>query len=484
MENFENENNNLPKEDAEQTAFEEKSEPIADTPVSEEVATEPVNEEPVVNEPTSNEPTESNFSAQTDNNSGVIGYELPQKINFNNKENDRKPASKGIKIFAVIIALVILLTGFCAAGYYFGSVSSGNSRSNFVKTDMKVYPKPKDTDEKSAEEIYDKLNKSIVGIIAYSKDGSSSQATGVVYTKDGYIITNDHLYANIPSAKFMIYDYEGKTYDAEYVAGDTISDLALLKVKNGKGFTVPQFGDSTKISFGENVVAIGRPGDARAKSSIAIGVVSNVKRRIQITSNYTSTMIQTDCDIFEGSSGGALVNMYGQVIGITSSKSNDGSDSMSFAIPTKTVQRILPQLSKKGRVEDRAKLGITYREITTIEAKMNNMTNTGLYIASVGDDSDLSGLVGEGDIITHVNGKKIEYADIMLDVIEDSYASDKITLTIVDKNSGEAKEYKVKLKANIGESSYSSQKSQTNEIPGSDKSKDGEGGTFNFPKGE
>ena len=195
-------------------------------------------------------------------------------------------------------------------------------------------------------------------------------------------------------------------------------------------------------------------------------------------------MIQTDCDIFEGSSGGALVNMYGQVIGITSSKmSSDGGTSMGFAIPVKTVARVAPQLSSKGKVVDRAKLGISYTEISELEAELNNSDYTGLYITEVSDDSDLAGKVEKGSIITHINGTEIKRSETVLDIIDDSYANDTIKLTIVDPK-GNSKEYSVKLKANIGESSYSTEKKEIETIPPGESGNGGNDKEFNFPKGE
>lgn len=395
----------------------------------------------------------------------------------------KKSRSKGLRVFAGILVLILIFTVSCTISYNFGKRKITEEKL-FSETEMKVYPKPADTNEMNAQQVYDKINGSIVGIIAYSDDGTASQASGVVYTDNEYILTNDHIYASISSPKFKIYTSSGAMFDAEYVAGDTISDLALLKVKNATGLKAPEFGDSAEIQFGENVVAIGRPGDARSQSSISTGIVSNPCRRAQITSNYTVRMIQTDCDIFEGSSGGALVNMYGQVIGITSSKtSSDSGTSMGFAIPVKTIARVAPQLSKQGKVVNRAKLGISYTEITALEAELNDSDYTGLYITEISNDSDLSGKVEKGSIITHINGIKIEKSETVLDIIDDSFANDTIKLTIVDSK-GNANEYSVKLKANIGESSYTTKKKEVETIPSDNQNGGNDGKEFDFPKGE
>lgn len=394
--------------------------------------------------------------------------------------SDYKPASKGLKVFAGILAGVIILTAASVSGYFLGRrrVSSGGIGSS-VNVDLASRPKNKD--ENTAAEVYDKVNKSIVGIRVYNSTGNGTEASGVIYSEDGYIITNDHIYSKIGAPEFKIYMYDGKEYDAKYVAGDMISDIAVLKIESKVKFEVPEFGNSNEIVCGQSVVAIGRPGSAIDASAITGGMVSLTKRRVKTTSNYSSSLIETDCAINPGSSGGALVNMYGQVIGITSSKiTNTDYDSTFYAIPTVTVKRVAEQLIKNGKVTDRAKIGITYTELDTVTAKLNGYKNVGLYVSSVGEDSDVYGKVNEGDIITHINGIEINKDDVVLDILEDSKAGDKITLTVVSSN-GKTKDYSLTLKANVGESSYSSSvKNNENNNEDGNSSE----GTFDFPFGE
>ncbi|MCQ2441090.1 MAG: S1C family serine protease [Clostridia bacterium] len=394
--------------------------------------------------------------------------------------SDYKPASKGLRVFAGILACVIILTAASVSGYFLGRkrVSSSGIGSS-VNVDLASRPKNKD--ENTAAEVYNKVNKSIVGIRVYNSTGNATEASGVIYSEDGYIITNDHIYSQIGAPEFKIYMYDGKEYDAKYVAGDMISDIAVLKIESKDKFEVPEFGNSNEIVCGQSVVAIGRPGSAIDASAITGGMVSLTKRRVKTTSNYSSSLIETDCAINPGSSGGALVNMYGQVIGITSSKiTNTDYDSTFYAIPTVTVKRVAEQLIKNGKVTDRAKIGITYTELDTVTAKLNGYKNIGLYVSSVGEDSDVYGKVKEGDIITHINGIEIIKDDVVLDLLEDSKAGDKITLTVVSSN-GKTKDYSLTLKANVGESSYSSTvKNNENNSKDDDSSE----GTFDFPFGE
>lgn len=390
---------------------------------------------------------------------------------------DGKPASRGLKVFAAIMAVVIVLTGTYLTGYFLGKKSIGGSGlGSNVTVDLES--KPADTDEMTAAQVYAKVNESVVGIMVYNESGQGAQASGVVYSKDGYIVTNDHIYSSIPSPKFKIYTSDGKEYSATFVAGDIVSDLAVLKIDSGE-FTPAVFGNSEELVCGENVVAVGRPSDATQPSSITKGVVSATERRIQTTSSYSARLIQTDSAINPGSSGGALVNMYGQVVGITSSKLADVEyDAVGYAIPTTTVKRIVEELISKGKVVSRAKLGITYTVIDSVTAEIKGYNYVGICVESVSEDSDLYGKLNKGDVITKINGVDITNDDIVLDIIEQSVAGDKITIEVVT-SSGATKTYQAVLKANISESSYTLNDSTVTESDGQNNN-----GIFNFPDGE
>lgn len=406
---------------------------------------------------------------------------IQNRINYSDvlPVNDYKPMSRGLKVFALIMAAVIMLTGASVAGYFLGRSSVGSGARKNVEVNLAA--KPADTDELTAAEVYEKVNSSVVGVTVYNSAGDGSQASGVFYSEDGYIVTNDHIYSEVGAPKFKVYTSDGKEYDAKYIAGDQVSDLAVLKI-DGSGFAPAQFGNSDEIVFGENVVAIGRPSDATQASSITKGIISSTGRRVRTTSNYSAKLIQTDSAINPGSSGGALVNMYGQVIGITSSKLAGVSyDAVGYAIPTKTMKRICEELIKEGRVVSRAKLGITYTAINSVTAEINGYDSVGLYVASVSEDSDLFGKISEGDVITHINGIEVTSDVIVLDIIEESSAGDKISVTVLNTKGNEVTLDAV-LKANTGESSYSTVIDSSENKD--DNSSDGSGGIFNFPFGE
>jgi serine protease Do len=285
----------------------------------------------------------------------------------------------------------------------------------------------------------------------------------------------------VGAAQFRIFTHDNKEYDAEFVAGDKVSDLAVLKIK-GEKFQKASFGNSNQLIFGESVVAIGRPGGSENASSVTKGIISATSRRVQTTSSYSARLIETDTPINPGSSGGALVNMYGQVIGITSSKlANEDIDAVGYAIPTTTMKRIVGELIKNGKVLSRAKLGITYQVIDSITASIKKLKYTGLSVEEVTEDSDLYGKLKSGDVITHINGISVTSDEIVLDIIEKAKAGDKMKVTYVSKDE-ESKTIEATLKPNMSESSYTEIETKPELNP--DSSKEQGGGVFDFPFGE
>jgi len=416
------------------------------------------------------------------NDSDVFDYveesEVPvytDKIEYKPLTDIKKEKNNGLRIFVAILAFVVLLSGSCLGGFLLGV----NSVEKSKHIDLNLEAKPKDNDEFTASQVYAMINKSVVGIVVYNAAGKTATASGVVYSEDGYIITNDHIYLSIPAPQFRIYTFDGKEFDAKYVAGDTRSDLAVLKI-NSSGFYPATFGNSDETVIGESVVAVGRPSTTLSESSITTGTVSLTERRVSVTSNYSSKFIQTDAAINPGSSGGALINMYGQVIGITSSRaSSDEFERVGFAIPTTTVKRVVESLIKTGKVVDRARLGISYNTIDSITAKMNGLSSTGLLIRSVSEDSDLYGKVTvDEDIIVQINGKNITNDSLVLDIIDESKPGEILTLTILNKT-GSKRTINATLLTDEGSSSYST-KSQSNTT----SSESNSSSEFPFPFGD
>lgn len=405
-------------------------------------------------------------------------YENPP---FHMTEIHRMPLNssrRGLRAFVIVLCAIILLTCCTAGGYLLGqnSKQSTGSKGN-NKISLNLQQKPSDSAELTKAQVYEKANPYVVGIQVYNREAATT-ASGVIFSADGYIITNDHIYEDIASPKFIIYTSDQKEYEATYVAGDTRSDLAVLKIEGAADLTPAVFGDSDELYVGENTVTIGRPISANTDSNLTSGTISLLNRRLSITSSYSLKYIQTDAAINPGNSGGALLNMYGQVIGITSAKiAGDKYEGLSFAIPSVTVKRVAESLIKNGYVTDRAKLGITYSEITTVTSNVTGYTK-GLYVAEVDQTSDAYGKLKTGDIITSANGTDITSDDVLLDIIDNSLPGDTLKLSGQDKNKAPFS-YDIVLGEDKGSSSYSTTKEQMQDDTSSQNDN-----SFNFPFGE
>ena len=202
------------------------------------------------------------------------------------------------------------------------------------------------------------------------------------------------------------------------------------------------------------------------------GIVSAVNIWSSGTTNYSARLIQTDAALNPGSSGGALSNVYGQVVGITSSKIiADDTDLVNYAIPTSVMKRVVDSLIEHGYVTGRSMLGITYTEIASIQSAILGYP-CGLYIQTITADSGLNGKgLSKGDIITHVNGQEITSASVMLAVLENTPAGTNVELGI-QKADGKQITMEVQLKEYVGESSY-----KTEEAPDNNDE-------FDFPMGD
>ena len=229
--------------------------------------------------------------------------------------------------------------------------------------------------------------------------------SGVIFRKDGYIVTNNHV---IAGAKELIVSLsDGNTLTGELVGADELTDLAVVKV-NADNLPFATFGNSDEIMVGEPVVAIGNPLGLEFQGSVTVGVVSALNRTLEIA-DKTVKLIQTDAAINPGNSGGALLNYDGEVIGINSAKlATTGVEGMGFAIPINTVQTIIDELMEKGYVA-RPYLGVTIFDKQTAARYGYQLTiDKGVYVFQiyVGGPADRAGLQ-RGDVILSIEGKAV-----------------------------------------------------------------------------
>ena len=259
-----------------------------------------------------------------------------------------------------------------------------------------------------------------------SEVSPTSEGSGIIATSDGYIITNAHVVDGADSLKVITSD--GKTYEAELIGSDSMTDLAVIKV-DAEGLTAAEFGSSSDLVVADPVIAIGNPGGLQ--SSVTIGYVSALNRPVTSSdTGYTMNCIQTDAAINPGNSGGALVNMYGQVIGINSSKIvATGYEGLGFAIPIDDALPIISNLKDYGYVKDRAMLGISGQYLDSWTANFYGLPS-GMYVAEVNNESVSDAGVQQGDVITKIDDEEITSANTISNYIAKKKPGDEVTLTI------------------------------------------------------
>ena len=284
--------------------------------------------------------------------------------------------------------------------------------------------------ELSLQELYDQCSKSIVSIKGY-QDGVDGYywGSGIILSKDGLILTNTHVIENCDTASVTLYD--NSSYDAALVGADSTSDIAVLRIE-ATGLTPASFGDSAELAIGDKVAAIGNPLGETFRMTLTDGIISAIDRGISYN-GHSMTLLQTNTAINEGNSGGALFNMYGQVIGVTNMKmmsSYSSIEGIGFAIPSSTIAAVADSLMQYGEVRGRTAIGIT------VGAIPENVTShydlpTGLYVSAVEEKSDAAAKgIQQGDIITAVNGNPASATSDILTVKNTLSVGDTITFTI------------------------------------------------------
>lgn len=325
--------------------------------------------------------------------------------------------------------------------------SDYSDKTNKSYSGMKLESNPKDaktngsyTAAKATEEVSD----SVVGILCYSDDvpdqadttTASSQGSGIIFSQDGYVITNAHVIGNSKTAyAIRVVTSDGKVYKAGVVGYDSRTDIAVLKMDDAKGLTPATFGDSSQLEVGQDIIVVGNPGGLDYQNTTTKGVISALDRKLS-TSSLTK-YIQTDAAINPGNSGGPLVNYYGQVVGITTSKIvSETYEGMGFAIPSQTVKNIVDTLVKNGYVEGRVKIGISGIAVTSDQASNYNIPQ-GIYVQSIVSGGPCDGTsLEKGDIITEVDGETItSFADVYA-ILETHKPGDKIKVKYYSSSSG------------------------------------------------
>ena len=386
---------------------------------------------------------------------------------------------KGVKVLTIILIgfLSGALGSFVTLQLYQkqGNQATNNNSGTVTQTSYK--------NENSTTQAVNKVKDAVVSIITYSSSSSrqssvfnaddtnsdsdnqqiASEGSGVIYKKDdkdAYLVTNTHVINGASKVDIRLAD--GTKVPGEIVGSDTFSDIAVVKISSEKVTTVAEFGDSSQLSVGETAIAIGSPLGSEYANTVTQGIISSLNRNVSLKSEdgqaISTKAIQTDTAINPGNSGGPLVNIQGQVIGITSSKiaSNGGTsvEGLGFAIPSNDAQNIIKQLESDGKVT-RPALGIQMVNLSNVGAsdlrKLNipSGLTSGVVVRSVQNNMPANGHLQKYDVITKVDDKEIAsstdlqhalYNHAIGDTIKVTYyrnGKEETTSIKLDKNSGD-----------------------------------------------
>ena len=288
---------------------------------------------------------------------------------------------------------------------------------------LTLTPQPQ-TQAHTLQNIYQENIQSIVSI--WGDAGTSySFGTGVVLSADGYIITNTHVIEGCSSVEVVLQD--DSSYEALLVGMDVPTDLAVLKI-DAQNLHPAVFGNSDELQVGDTVVAIGNPLGQELRGTMTDGIISAINRDVDVD-GYSMVLIQTTAALNSGNSGGALINEYGQVVGITNMKMSaydDTVEGLGFAIPTTTVKTVVDDLIHQGYVSGEPSIGITCYTVTEEMAEEYDLP-LGVYVKSVQQDSDAKKQgVFPGDVIVEANGQSITTIEELLALKEGMEAGDVI----------------------------------------------------------
>ena len=280
------------------------------------------------------------------------------------------------------------------------------------------------------QQIYQQNIPSVVSISCHIPGGTSA-GTGVILTADGFLVTNAHVVEGAHDIRVLLTD--GRQFDAQVVGMDSVTDLAVLHIE-ADDLTPAVFGDSDQVMVGDGVVAIGDPLGIQLRGTMTDGIISAISRDLEVDGRVM-TLLQTNAALNSGNSGGPLINLYGQVIGINTMKIGDyvsaaGAEGLGFAIPSVTVKSIVDQLISQGYVSGRPLLGISGDSLTPFYQHYY-LLPAGLYVTAVeiGSPADLAGILPR-DILLTLDGTPVTSQDDLDRLLMERQVGDTVVLTL------------------------------------------------------
>ena len=279
------------------------------------------------------------------------------------------------------------------------------------------------------KEVYDQVTPSVVAVLG-RQEMYASVGTGVIFSEDGYILTNCHVIAGCSSCAIWISDDYGidQQFEARVVGYDEDADLAVLKVE-AEGLPAAEFGISDDLQVGDPVYAIGNPLGVELRNTLTDGIVSAINRDVDVD-GVTMTLIQTTAALNSGNSGGPLINQYGQVIGINTIKmmsEYDTIEGLGFAIPSSIALRWVNELIEYGKLQPQPVLGVTVNRIP--ETLPDGRTGLRLEEVTEGLSGDRAGLEA-GDYLTAFNGQEVLGYEQLLGLRRQLYVGDEVPVQV------------------------------------------------------
>ena len=357
--------------------------------------------------------------------------------------------------------LVVILISFFSGILGTFTTLQLSQKQNSGTTTTTTVSKTAVKNENSTTQAVDKVKDAVVSVITYSSNSQNSlitsdetdtdtnaeqvfsEGSGVIYKKEGdtaYIVTNTHVINGAKKVDIRLAD--GTKVPGDIVGSDTYSDIAVVKIAADKVTTVAEFGDSNQLTVGETAIAIGSPLGSEYANTVTQGIVSSLNRNVSLKSEdgqaISTNAIQTDTAINPGNSGGPLINIQGQVIGITSSKiaSNGGTsvEGLGFAIPANDVINIIKQLEKDGKVT-RPALGIHMVNLSNLNTtdlqklKLPGNVTSGVAVRSVQKNMPANGHLQQYDVITKIDDKAISSTTELQSALYSHSIGDSMTVT-------------------------------------------------------
>ncbi|MBF0805823.1 MULTISPECIES: S1C family serine protease [unclassified Streptococcus] len=370
-----------------------------------------------------------------------------------------------------VIAAGIL--GLSFLGGYAGNQLSQNQ--HLLNNQTQVVPQKTQKHETSTTLAVNKVQNAVVSVINYAETDQSSsifnlspndngedtaagEGSGVIYKKDGkyaYLVTNTHVISG--SSRLDIQFADGSKVEGEVVGSDVYSDISVVRIPADKVQEVAIFGDSSQLSIGETAIAIGSPLGTDYANSVTQGIISSLERTVTSRSEDGQTIstkaLQTDAAINPGNSGGPLINIDGQVIGITSSKiassiSGVSVEGMGFAIPSNEVIAIVEQLEQNGSIS-RPALGISMLNLANLstsdwnQLKLPEEVQGGVVVRSIQAGFPVDGKLKQYDVITKIDDTDIESTSDLQSALYSKNIND--TISIEYYRDGKLEKVDVKL---------------------------------------